>query len=340
MTPLAGLLGGPSPVLALAPMQEVTDGRFWTLVHRYGGADVYWTEYFRVQAASTPERRILDAITGNTTGRPVVAQLIGHDIPGLVRTAQVLQRYPVAAIDLNLGCPAPIVYRKCAGGGLLREPERIDAILGALRDAVRIPFTVKTRVGFASADEFDRLLPIFARHSLDALTVHARTVAQGYRLPVLYERIRQAVEAMPCPVIANGHVYSAAQAAQVLADTGARGLMIGRAAIRSPWLFAQIRQQLTGVPVTMPTGRDVLGYVRALWASEADPAKPEQSQCARMKKFVNYLGEGVPGPFLHDIRRATTASEFDRIAVASLDHDEPMALLPAGDAAAAVPALA
>lgn len=330
MTPLAALLHGPAPVLALAPMQEVTDGTFWTLVHRYGGADVYWTEYFRVQAVSTPERRILDAITSNTTGRPVIAQLIGNDIPGLVRTAAVLQQYPIAAIDLNLGCPAPIVYRKCAGGGLLREPARIDAILGALRDTVRIPFTVKTRIGFASADEFDDLLPIFARHSLDALTVHARTVAQLYRLPVDYARIRQAVDAMPCPVIANGHVHSATQAQAVLDATGARGLMIGRAAIRSPWLFTQIRQQLRGEPVTMPTGRDVLGYVRALWASQADPAKPEQTQCDRMKKFVNYLGEGVPGPFLHEIRRARTAADFHRIAEACLDHDAPMALVPAG----------
>lgn len=329
MTPLAAVLAGSAPVLALAPMQEVTDGKFWTLVHAYGGADVYWTEYFRVQADSTPERRILDAIVGNTTGRPVIAQLIGNDVAGLVRTAEALQRYPVAAIDLNLGCPAPIVYRKCAGGGLLREPERIDAILGALRDAVRIPFTVKTRLGFASDDEFDRLLPIFARHSLDALTVHARTVAQLYRLPVHYERIRQAVDTMPCPVIANGHVHSAAQAQEVLAATGARGLMIGRAAIRSPWLFTQIRQQLRGQPVTLPTGRDVLGYVRALWASQALPGRPEQTQCDRMKKFVNYLGEGVPGPFLHDIRRVRTAAEFHRIAEACLDHDEPMALLPA-----------
>lgn len=329
MTPLAAVLAGPAPVLALAPMQEVTDGKFWTLVHAYGGADVYWTEYFRVQADSTPERRILDAIVGNTTGRPVIAQLIGNDVAGLVRTAEALQRYPVAAIDLNLGCPAPIVYRKCAGGGLLREPERIDAILGALRDAVRIPFTVKTRLGFASDDEFDRLLPIFARHSLDALTVHARTVAQLYRLPVHYERIRQAVDTMPCPVIANGHVHSAAQAQEVLAAAGARGLMIGRAAIRSPWLFTQIRQQLRGQPVTLPTGRDVLGYVRALWASQALPGRPEQTQCDRMKKFVNYLGEGVPGPFLHDIRRVRTAAEFHRIAEACLDHDEPMALLPA-----------
>ena len=332
MTPFAAVLAGP-PFLALAPMQEVTDGAFWTLVHRYGGADVYWTEYFRVHAESTPERRILDAVTGNTTGRPVVAQLIGNDIPALVRTAKVLQQLPVAAIDLNLGCPAPIVYRKCAGGGLLREPERIDAILGALRDAVQIRFTVKTRLGFASVEEFDTLLPIFARHSLDALTVHARTVAQLYRLPVHYDRIRQAAETMPCPVIANGHVHSAPQAVELLTRTGARGLMIGRAAIRSPWLFAQIRQQLRGQAVTLPTGRDVWGYVRALWDSQASFDKPERAQCDRMKKFLNYLGEGVPGPFLHEIRRVQTAAEFHRICAESLDHDRPMALAPADLAA-------
>ena len=322
------LLKSATPFLALAPMQEVTDGAFWTLIHKYGGADVYWTEYFRVHSTSTPEKRILDSITRNTTGRPVIAQMIGNDIPELVRTAKVLQQYPVAAIDLNLGCPAPIVYRKCAGGGLLREPERIDAILGALRDAVQIKFTVKTRLGFASADEFDRLLSIFAKHSLDALTVHARTVAQMYRLPVHYERIRQAVEMMPCPVIANGHVYSATQAEDLLRATGARGLMIGRGVIRSPWLFDQIRRQLRGELPAQPTGRDVAEYIRALWDSQPCLDRPEKVRCERMKKFLNYLGEGVPGSFLHQIRRTQTAEEFHRICREFLDHDQPMAMLP------------
>jgi tRNA-dihydrouridine synthase B len=326
---LDALLEGAAPILALAPMQEVTDGAFWTLIHQYGGADVYWTEYFRVHSSSTPERRILDAIVTNTTGRPVIAQMIGNDPAELVRTAQVLQQYPIAAIDLNLGCPAPIVYRKCAGGGLLREPDRIDTILGALRDAVQIKLTVKTRLGFASPDEFDRLLGIFAKHSLDALTVHARTVAQLYRLPVHYERIRHAAQVMPCPVIANGHVYSAAQAAQLLAETGARGLMIGRGAIRSPWLFNQIRQQLRGQPVSFPTGREVARYIRALWDTQASFATVEKTHCDRMKKFLNYLGEGVPGPFLQLIRRSQTAAEFHRICSEFLDHDEPMPLLPA-----------
>lgn len=325
---LTSLLQNAAPFLALAPMQDVTDSAFWTLVHQYGGADVYWTEYFRVHADSRPEKRIVDDIQRNTTGRPVIAQLIGNDIPGLVRTAVALQQQPVAAIDLNLGCPAPIVYRKCAGGGLLREPARIDAILGALRDAVTIPFTVKTRVGFSSTEEFDTLLPIFARHSIDALTVHARTVAQMYRLPVHYDLIRQAAEAMACPVVANGHVYSAAQAQDLLTRTKARGLMIGRGVIRSPWLFAQIRQQLRGEPVTLPTGRAVLGYIRALWDSQADAAAPEKSQCERMKKFMGYLGEGVPAPFLHQIRRAQTAAEFHGICATFLDHDQPMTLEP------------
>lgn len=326
---LDSLLKSPAPLLALAPMQEVTDGAFWTLVHNYGGADVYWTEYFRVHSTSTPEKKILDAIIRNTTGRPVVAQLIGNDIAELVRTAKFLQQFPVAAIDLNLGCPAPIVYRKCAGGGLLREPQRVDAILGALRDAVQIKFTVKTRLGFASVDEFDRLLTMFARHSLDALTVHARTVAQQYRLPVHYDRVRHAVETMPCPVIANGHVYSAAQAQQLLKHTGARGLMIGRGVIRSPWLFNQIRQQLRGDVVTQPTGREVAAYVRALWETQASFAGSERVRCARMKKFLNYLGEGVPGSFRHQMYRAETAGEFHRICDEFLDHDQPMAMLPA-----------
>jgi len=334
---LGRLLQGPAPILALAPMQEVTDGAFWTLIYKYGGADVYWTEYLRVHSTSTPEKWIVNDIIGNTTGRPVIAQMIGNDIPSLVRTAKFLQQLPIAAIDLNLGCPAPIVYRKCAGGGLLREPQRINDILGALRDAVSIKFTVKTRLGFATVDEFDQLLQIFARHSLDALTVHARTVAQMYRLPVHYDRIRQAVATMACPVIANGHVYSAAQAQQLLAETGAQGLMIGRGVIRSPWLFNQIRQQLRGEVVTMPTGREVAYYIRALWDSQAGLDKPEKVQCERMKKFLNYLGEGVPGTFLHQIRRSQTADEFHGICKEFLDHDQPMAMLPLGVSSAVAP---
>src|SRR6266568_783302 len=213
--PYESMLANPQPLLALAPMQDVTDLPFLKLISRYGGADVYFTEYFRVHSTSHPERHILRSITENPTGRPVIAQMIGNDIPSLVRTARELQEYPIAAVDLNLGCPAPVVYRKCAGGGLLREPQRVDAILGSLRDAVKIKFTVKTRIGFDSAEVFEELLPIFAKHSLDLLTVHGRTVKEMYRPEVHYDYIARAVVELPCPVLANGNIYSAQKASDV-----------------------------------------------------------------------------------------------------------------------------
>ncbi|HUC83807.1 MAG TPA: tRNA-dihydrouridine synthase family protein [Candidatus Acidoferrales bacterium] len=320
------LLHGTAPPLALAPMQDVTTLQFMRVISRYGGPDIYWTEYFRVHGDSRPEKWILESITGNPTPQPVVAQMIGNDLPALIRTARLLQKYPVAAIDLNLGCPAPVVYRKCAGGGLLREPQRIDALLGALRQAVAIPFTVKTRIGFESAAEFDTLLPVFARHQLDLLTVHARTVAQMYRPGVRYDLIARAARELKCPVFANGNVFSATQARRLLAETGARGLMIGRGAIRNPWLFDQIRAELRGEPVRPPTGRAVLAYLQELWQHELTPGAREAAQVQRMKKFTNFIGEGIGKQFLFEIRRVATAADFWRVAANFLAHDEPMAL--------------
>ena len=342
MTPtdtFRALLRGPEPVLALAPMQDVTDLAFWRVMARYGGADAYWTEYFRVHADSRLEKWIVESITHNPTGRPVVAQMIGNDVPALVRTARELQQYPIAAIDLNLGCPAPVVYRKCAGGGLLRDMARIDAILGALREAVSIPLTVKTRVGFDSPAPFGGLLALLARHSIDLVTVHGRTVAQMYGPGIRYDLIAQAVDELPCPVLGNGNVHGPEQAALLLAWTGAHGLMIGRGAIRNPWLFRQIRQQLRGEPVTLPTGREVLGYIGELWEAEATPGASETAQVQRLKKFMNFIGEGAAAAerFLYEIRRATTKAGFFKVCARYLDHDEPMRLEPAGRAAPPTP---
>jgi len=323
-------MAGAAPMLALAPMQGVTDLPFLKLIAPYGGADVYFTEYFRVYATSRLDKNILKSVTENPTGRPIVAQMIGGDIPALVRTARELQRYPVAAVDLNLGCPAPVVCRKDAGGALLRHPARVDAILGALRDAVKIPFTVKTRIGYDSAEVFAELLPVFAKHSLDLLTVHARTVKEMYRSKVRYEFIARAVAGLSCPVLANGNVYSARKAAEVLKITGARGLMIGRGAIRNPWLFRQIREHQCGRKVFLPSGRDVLAYVRALYEAVCSPAARESAQVQKMKKYLNYLGVGVEptGQFLHQVRRVTTTAALFRVCEEFLAHDRPMPLEP------------
>jgi tRNA-dihydrouridine synthase len=160
------------------------------------------------------------------------------------------------------------------------------------------------------------------------LTVHARTVVQMYRPGVRYDLIAHAAKELRCPVLLNGNVFSAAQAKQLLAETGVRGLMIGRGAIRNPWLFAQIRAGLRHEAVKLPTGRELLAYIHELWDNEITPGVKESAQVQRMKKFMNFIGEGIAGKFLHDIRRVTTTEDFWRVCDEHLSHDRSMSLEP------------
>lgn len=322
------LFSNQEPVLALAPMQDVTDLPFWRLMTRYGGADLYYTEYFRVTPISQLDKPILASITQNPTGRPVIAQMIGNDIPSLVRTAKALQEHPIAAIDLNLGCPAPVVYRKCAGGGLLRNLPLVDSILGALRDAIPGKFTVKTRLGFDNEETIDALIPLFVKHSVDLVTVHGRTVTQMYRGGIRHDLIKLTAESLPCPILANGNVSTPKDAETVLRETGARGLMIGRGAVRNPWIFSQIREQFAGLPVTHPNGRDVLAYIHDLYEAVCDPGIPDPKGVQKIKKYANFIGEGISPEFLHAVRRVGTKADFFALCAEHLDHDHPMKLDP------------
>lgn len=324
------MLRGEAPILALAPMQDITDLPFWKVLARYGGADLYYTEYFRVYAGSVPNKHIARCITENPTGRPVIAQMIGNDPVELVRTAKLLEELPIAGVDLNLGCPAPIVYRKCAGGGLLKDLRQVDRVLGPLREAVKGRLTVKTRLGFQNPEVYPELLRLLSKHSPDLVTVHTRTVADGYRAPAKHEYLGEAVGQLKCPVLANGDINSAGDAARVISASGVAGVMIGRGAVRNPWLFRQIRQHLKGEIVFWPQGREVLEYVRLLWEAVTDACAGESSRVQRIKKHMNFVGLGVDGrgEFLRRVQRANTAGEFFRVCDDFLDNNDPMPLEP------------
>lgn len=361
------------PLTALAPMQDVTDLAFMRVIAHHGAPDYFFTEFFRVHAQSRPEKHILRSIDENTTGRPVFAQLIGEDIAHLERTVRDLLQHPIAGIDLNLGCPAPKVYRKNVGGGLLRDVARVDAILGALRTAVPGLFTVKMRIGFDDTSPFEPMLDLIDAHRVDLLSVHGRTVKEGYRSRVHYEFIARAAERLRCPVLANGNITSAATAGAVLAETHAGGVMIGRHAIRNPWIFRQCRERFAaqsaptaalqvgpGVPAGLvpaaphssaepgrglrsaprpssdlpgghgvpalpaagsqtsepavfhPTLADVRDYVDHLYRATQTAGIPERVHVNKMKKYLNFVGQGVDatGAFLHDMRRAQSESEL------------------------------
>ncbi len=328
----------PSPILtgqpltALAPMQDVTDLAFMQMLGEYGCPDYYVTEYFRVYANSNLDKKILKSITHNQTGRPVFAQIIGESIPDMLRIAQQLTKYPIAGIDLNLGCPAPRVYRKNVGGGLLREPETIERIFDALRSQIDGLFTVKMRVGFDSIANFEQLLQLINQYKIDLLSLHGRTVKELYRGEVHYDLIAQAVQTVKCPVLANGNITSHHKAAQVIAETGAAGVMIGRSAIRNPWIFQQIRDYFAGKPIPVVTLADVYGYIQHLHGITERDSLRDKSHINSLKKFLNFIGTGIDpeGNFLREMRLVQSKQAlFELCDRHLLTHpDQPFAIEP------------
>ena len=308
------------PLTALAPMQDVTDLPFMRTLGPFGAPDYFFTEYFRVHVHSTLERHIVDSILQHGTGRPVFAQIIGESLEHIERTMRELARLPIAGIDLNMGCPAPKVFKKNVGGGLLREPAKVAGIFRLMRATAPTLFTAKMRVGFEDARHFDELLSLVNEHGVDLLSLHARTVRQLYRGEPDYSWIRHAARTARCPVLANGNITSADKAVEVLAQTGAAGVMIGRSAIRNPWIFRQCRERFSGGEIFRPRMADVRAYVDCLWAATAQPGLPELCQVPRMKKLLNFVGQGVDpeGSFLKEMRRTVTYGDLMRVCDAHL----------------------
>ncbi|MFP4259988.1 MAG: tRNA dihydrouridine synthase [Opitutales bacterium] len=323
--PTSGIPAGSLPWTALAPMQDVTTLPFMRLLGRYGAPDLFFTEYFRVHAHSNLEKHIVDSILYHGTGKPVFAQLIGESLPNLRRTVREIEnrRLPVAGIDLNMGCPAPKVYKKNVGGGLLREPAKIDEVLGCLRSAVTGRFTVKMRIGFEDDRHFETILGLIEKHRVDLLSLHARTVKEAYRSEVHYDYIRRAAARLRCPVLANGNITSVAKGQKVLEETASAGLMIGRHSIRNPWIFRQLREHFAGQPIFRPTLADVRQYIEDLFQATSQPDRTGRFHVNHMKKFLNFVGLSVDtdGRFLHDMRRARSKADLDRICDEHLLHE-------------------
>ena len=316
----------PGSFTMLAPMQDMTTLPFMRMLARRGAPDFFVTEFLRVNATSQVDDSVAECAekTLPETGTPLVVQLIGEDVPALVRVADaVLSRYAktVAGIDINLGCPMPKIFRKNVGGGLLRDLPKVAEILAALRrvcDEHGKLFTIKCRLGFDDASPFPRLLEIARENRADLIAVHGRTVRGLYRAPVDYAAIADAVKKSSCPVVANGEISSVEKARLVLAQTRCSGLMCGRHAVRNPWIFRSLREMFAGTPdaeIFKPKLGDVFEYIRELETCVAEPTVSAARTAARMKKFLNFIGTGIDpeGAFLHAVRRAGTPTEIFRI---------------------------
>ena len=301
--------------LILAPMQDVTDLAFMRTLQRiHSLPDAFITAYFRSTATTCAlAEHNLRCIDENETGVPVLAQLAGSDAPALVRDAEMLLKRPgVAGINLNAGCPSPLVNRHGAGAGLLRDIPRFLHIMQELRACVPAgQFSVKCRLGWEHAEnEFPDILSCLAATGPDEVGIHARTRRQLYGGAPDFSYVSTAVSTLPCPVLANGDLNTPEHATECLASTGAAGLMLGRGAVRNPYLFRQLR----GGPA--PTREEMAEYYCIL-AEETGRVllhkRTEKGHCNRMKKYLAFCYPDFTPEQEYQLRRCTQVAEMLRI---------------------------
>ncbi len=229
---------------ALAPMAGVADRAFRRICVEYGAAYVVG-EMVSSKGLNFGDRKSAELLELGEEERPAAVQLFGDDPEQMARAARLAMAVRPDAIDINMGCPAPKIAGNHCGSALMREPELCRRIVRAVAEAVEVPVTAKIRKGYGR-DEVNavEVAQACAAGGAAAITVHGRTREQMYAPPVDWEIIRRVKEAVDIPVIGNGDVTSAAQAAALYEQTGCDLVMVGRGALGAPWLFAQINAYL------------------------------------------------------------------------------------------------
>ena len=290
--------------LLLAPMEGLLDFTLRDILTRSGGIDRCVSEFIRVTGTLLPDRvftRIVPELNhGSCTpsGVPVRPQLMGSDPVCLAENAAKLALLHPAGIDLNFGCPAKIVNRHGGGAALLDQPEMLARIVGAVRRAVpaQVPVSAKMRLGVNDASRALECAQAIAGAGAAELVVHARTKADGYRPPAYWGRIAEIRRALTIPVIANGEIWSVADARACREVTGCDALMIGRGMVCDPGLALAIKADVAcragGTDASVGAAGlawpALLPLIHQFWKLVAAHIEP-RGRAGRLKQWLNYL---------------------------------------------------
>ncbi|MAR01552.1 MAG: tRNA dihydrouridine synthase DusB [Oceanospirillaceae bacterium] len=252
---------GPYPLanpVVLAPMAGVTDLPFRRLCRRLG-AGLVVGEMVSGNADLRNTRKSRQRLDHTGEPEPIAVQIVGGDPDVLAEAARFNVSNGAQIIDINMGCPAKKVCNKAAGSALMRDERLVNDILTAVVAAVDVPVTLKMRTGWSpDMRNAVRIAQMAEDAGIVSLAVHGRTRACGYQPTVEYHTIRDVKAAVNIPVFANGDIDSPQKAAEVMAFTGADGVLIGRAAQGRPWIFRQIAHYLaTGEELPEPAADDV-----------------------------------------------------------------------------------
>lgn len=288
--------------ILLAPMEGLLDFVLRDILTRVGGVDRCVSEFIRVSGTLLPDRAFLRVMpelrNGGRTlaGVPVRGQLLGSDPVCLAENAARFAGLGPAGIDLNFGCPAKIVNRHGGGAMLLDDPERIFRIVAGVRRAVpaQVPVSAKMRLGFNDDTRAEECAQAIEAAGASELVVHARTKAHGYRPPAYWERIADVRAVVAIPVIANGEIWTVADALRCREVSGCSDIMLGRGMVADPGLAWGIRAaadaNTTSAAVGWPTLRPLINEFWTLVSARVE----RKHRAGRLKQWLNFLRRRYP----------------------------------------------
>jgi len=297
-------------------MEGVTHPAFRALVAEGGGVGLLCTEFVRISRAPLAPTVLQRAVV-KAPAHPLSVQVMGNDADKMAEAAHLVCEAGADVVDVNLGCPMPRVVRKGVGAAMLEDPSLLYDVLSAMRERTPALFSAKIRAGFDDAASAVTIARTVQAAGADFLTVHPRRRCDFYDGVADWRIIARIKEALDIPVVGNGDVWYAADVLRMERETGCDAVMIGRPALRNPWIFRQAAALREGRAPERPTGDDVLahlGRVRAMY--EASFSGRKRGAVGPLKELVRWIGRAVDDDraFLGEALRAPDVDTILRAA--------------------------
>ncbi|HMZ79789.1 MAG TPA: tRNA dihydrouridine synthase DusB [Acidobacteriota bacterium] len=284
------------PRLALAPMAGVTDSAFRGLIKSLGGVGLIVTEFISVEGLTRGNLKTHRMMHFEEFERPISIQFFGYDPERMAVAAEVGEAAGADIVDVNCGCPARKVVHRGAGSSLLKDLPHLEKILKGMRKAIKIPLTLKMRIGWDDSSIVAVEVGKLAQDcGVEALAIHGRTRVQGYSGQADWNVIAQVKEAVSIPVMGSGDVTTIDQALTRFRETGVDGVMIGRGAMANPWIFRQIDDVMQGRSPFQPTLIDKRNLLFGYFDVMLKELPSELAAMGKVKQLCGQFTKGLPG---------------------------------------------